>query len=121
MGKVFEEVTPEISKWIQQQHLFFVANAPLSSGGHVSCSPKGLDSLRLLGPKTVAYIDLTGSGAEISRVSDSCGYGIPKYDFAEERDTLLGWAEIKGENGLDEYRAQKNMRSIDGLPCLSPG
>ena len=35
-----------------------------ASGGHVNLSPKGLDSLRILGPNRVAYLDLTGSGVE---------------------------------------------------------
>ena len=34
------------------------------TGGHVNLSPKGHDSLRVLDPSTVAYLDLTGSGAE---------------------------------------------------------
>jgi hypothetical protein len=32
--------------------------------GHVNLSPKGLDTFRILGPTTVAYLDLTGSGIE---------------------------------------------------------
>jgi hypothetical protein len=44
--------------------MFFVASAPLDAEGHVNVSPKGLDSLRILSPTTVAYLDLTGSGVE---------------------------------------------------------
>lgn len=44
--------------------MFFVASAPLVESGHVNVSPKGLDSFRILGPTTVAYLDLTGSGVE---------------------------------------------------------
>jgi hypothetical protein len=50
--------------WIAEQHLFFVASAPSGDDGHVNLSPKGLEGLRVLGPTTVAYLDLTGSGAE---------------------------------------------------------
>lgn len=64
MGKLYEEITPELAAWVGQQHLFFVASAPLSARGHVNCSPKGLDTLRIRGPREVAYLDLTGSGAE---------------------------------------------------------
>jgi len=46
--------------------MFFVASAPLDAHGHVNISPKGLDSLRVLGEKRVAYLDLTGSGNETS-------------------------------------------------------
>jgi len=44
--------------------MFFVASAPSGADGHVNCSPKGLDTLRILGPTRVAYLDLTGSGVE---------------------------------------------------------
>lgn len=44
--------------------MFFVATAPLSRDGHVNLSPKGLDSLRVLSPREVAYLDLVGSGVE---------------------------------------------------------
>ena len=44
--------------------MFFVATAPLAADGHVNLSPKGLDTFRVLGPTTVAYLDLTGSGVE---------------------------------------------------------
>jgi hypothetical protein len=64
MGKVYEEITPELAAWIDKQHLFFVGTAPLSQNGHVNVSPKGLDTLRILGQRRVAYLDLTGSGAE---------------------------------------------------------
>jgi hypothetical protein len=41
-----------------------VATAPLSAEGHINVSPKGLDTLVILDPTTVAYLDLTGSGVE---------------------------------------------------------
>jgi hypothetical protein len=44
--------------------VFFVATAPSTPDGHVNLSPKGYDTLRVLGPNEVAYLDLTGSGAE---------------------------------------------------------
>jgi hypothetical protein len=34
-----------------------------------------------------------------------------------ERDTLLRWADSKGEEGLKNYRRDKNTRSIDGIPA----
>lgn len=179
MGTLFEEITPELADWVRQQHVFFVASAPLSDTGHVNCSPKGLDTLRIVGPRRVAYLDLTGSGAEtlahlrengrivfmfcafggppkivrfhghgrivtpdvpawaalrplfpdypgvraivdaeITRISDSCGYGVAKFDYAGEREALPRWAETKGEAGVAAYRQQKNAASIDGLPAL---
>lgn len=64
MGKIHESITPELAAWIAQQPIFFVATAPLSSQGCVNLSPKGGDSLRITTPHQVAYLDLTGSGAE---------------------------------------------------------
>lgn len=64
--KVYEAITPELHDWIRKQHLFFVASAPLAAEGHINLSPKGLDSFRVLTPRTVAYLDLVGSGNETS-------------------------------------------------------
>jgi hypothetical protein len=66
MGKVVESITPALQNFIAEQHLFFVASAPLTGEGHVNLSPKGMDSLRVLSPHRVAYIDLIGSGNETS-------------------------------------------------------
>lgn len=66
MAKFFDALSPELQDWIRQQHIFFVATAPLGAGGHVNLSPKGHDCLRVLGPNTVAYLDMTGSGNETS-------------------------------------------------------
>lgn len=63
MGKVLPALTDELTEWIGEQPMFFVATAP-DTGGHVNVSPKGHDTLRVLDPTTIAYLDLTGSGAE---------------------------------------------------------
>jgi len=177
MGKEYAGITPELAAWIKDQLLFFVGTAPLAATGHVNVSPKGLDTLRILGPQRVAYLDLTGSGAEtiahvrengrivlmfcafsgppkivrlhgkasvaaasgelgkhfpdhmgaraivdvaVTRVSDSCGYGVPKFGAPEPREALDMWTQKKGAEGLAAYRRQKNARSIDGLPALAP-
>ncbi len=59
--------------------------------------------------------------AEIDRVQTSCGYAVPLMDYVSERETLIKWAETKGENGLETYRQQKNVRSIDALPTPIEG
>lgn len=64
MGRVVDGITPHIADFIARQHVFFVATAPTGADGHVNLSPKGLDTFRVLGPREVAYLDLTGSGAE---------------------------------------------------------
>ncbi len=63
MGKVLPQITEGLRGFIERQHVFFVASAPLA-GGHVNLSPKGMDSFRVLGPTTVAYLDNVGSGNE---------------------------------------------------------
>jgi Pyridoxamine 5'-phosphate oxidase len=69
MGKVYAELDERLRQFIVRQSVYFVATAPcLSSrgeGGHVNVSPKGYrDTFAILGPRQVAYLDLTGSGAE---------------------------------------------------------
>jgi len=64
MGKRYDRITPELADWLNQQRLFFVATAPLAADGLVNCSPKGMDTFRILAPREVAYLDLTGSGIE---------------------------------------------------------
>jgi len=178
MGKVYPDISAPLGQWMEQQPVFFVATAPLGAEGHVNCSPKGGDTFRVIDPLTVAYQDLTGSGAEtlahlrengrmvvmfcsfehppkivrlhgqgevltgdhpdfatlmplfpphlgtrsivrltVSRVSDSCGYGVPLMTLQAPRQTLQTWAEKKGASGLITYRQQKNRLSIDELPA----
>jgi len=65
MGKTFDAIDEHLETWIGRQALFFVGTAPLDADGHVNVSPKGpIDSLRVMGPTTVAYLDVVGSGAE---------------------------------------------------------
>lgn len=66
MGKTFSSIHPEHEQFIRNQRIFFVGSAPLSADGHVNLSPKGYDTLRILSPNEVAYLDLTGSGNETS-------------------------------------------------------
>ncbi|MCX5043816.1 pyridoxamine 5'-phosphate oxidase family protein [Aldersonia sp. NBC_00410] len=55
---------------------------------------------------------------DVARVSDSCGYAVPRMDYVQDRDVLDLWAEKKGAEGLAEYRADRNRVSLDGLPGL---
>ncbi len=64
MGKLYQELTPELITFIKAQKMFFVGTAPLATEGHVNISPKGMDSLRVLDAHTLAYLDVTGSGVE---------------------------------------------------------
>lgn len=58
---------------------------------------------------------------KITRVSDSCGFAVPLFDYRGDRDALDKWAESKGEAKLKAYRREKNTRSIDALPGLDNG
>lgn len=55
---------------------------------------------------------------EVERIADSCGYGVPRFEFVADRPQLTDWCEKKGAEGVREYRARKNRASIDGLPGL---
>lgn len=54
--------------------------------------------------------------ADIDMVQTSCGFSVPYYAYAGERDHAEKWAANKGEAGLEAYKAEKNLKSIDGLP-----
>jgi hypothetical protein len=179
VGKIYSTIDDSVRKFIEAQPLFFVGSAPLDSDGHINVSPKGLDTLRVLGPLTIAYLDLTGSGietvshlkengrivlmfccfqgppkifrlygrgkviepeqmefpglaahfpeqegtraiilVEVSRIADSCGFGVPLLKYEGQRPQLSAWAPKLGPAGLEKYRREKNSRSIDRIPGL---
>jgi hypothetical protein len=55
---------------------------------------------------------------DISRITDSCGFGVPLYQYQGERDQMILWAQRKSDDALRAYQQEKNARSIDGLPGL---
>jgi hypothetical protein len=179
MGRTLTEITPDTAEWIGRQHMFFVATAPLSNEGFINCSPKGLDTFRILGPREAIYLDLTGSGVEtiahlrengrivlmfcafegapkilrlhgrgtvhaagtqryenwkslfpeipgsraiihveVTRVADSCGFGVPHYEYKGDRQSLIDLAVKKGPAAILAYQAEKNAQSLNGLPGL---
>jgi hypothetical protein len=189
MGKVFDGIDDRLAEWIAAQTLFFVASAPLAAEGHVNVSPKGpIGTLRVLDERTIAYLDVVGSGAEtiahlrengrvvimlcafsgpprivrlhgrgevilaederfdalaqrcafeepgvaaarrsiilthVTRVADSCGYGVPLMSFEGLRPHADAWAEKKvrvgGTEALRDYQREKNGTSLDGLAAV---
>jgi len=56
---------------------------------------------------------------EVTRIADSCGFGVPLMDFAGQRPTLVQWAARKTADGIVDYQAVHNAESIDGLPGLA--
>lgn len=82
--------------------------------------PRGFDDPG--GPEARRAIIVVG----LTRIADSCGYGVPRMHHEGQRDHLPKWAASKlrsgGEEALAEYRRRNNVRSIDGLPALDlPG
>jgi hypothetical protein len=181
MSTVYDQLDEKLIAFIRRQKLFFVATAPLSAEGGVNVSPKGYDSLAIIDNRTVAYVDLGGSGIEthahirengritlmfcafegpanilrlhgrgetcsfdepgfadrmklfpaferargvitihIHRVADSCGWGVPLFDYKGDRDQLQRWVLARPHEEWEARRHEANAVSIDGLPGLSP-
>ena len=49
-------------------------------------------------------------------VQTSCGYGVPLFEYQEERPQMDAWAAAKGVEGIEDYWREKNQNSLDGLP-----
>lgn len=62
MGKQLDSLTPSLQQFIESQPIFFVGTS--RKEGKVNVSPKGMDTLRVLGPNKVIWLNLTGSGNE---------------------------------------------------------
>ena len=62
MAKQFEQITNTLQSFIERQKIFFVGTA--GANGRVNVSPKGMDSLRVIGPNRVMWLSVTGSGNE---------------------------------------------------------
>jgi len=63
MAEFYSELNESLRKFIEEQKIFFTATAPCSEG-RINLSPKGMDTFRCIDNRTVAYLDLTGSGNE---------------------------------------------------------
>jgi hypothetical protein len=56
---------------------------------------------------------------EAERISDSCGFGVPRYGLQGERTELVDWTSRKSDADLRAYQRSKNRESIDGLPAVT--
>jgi hypothetical protein len=87
--------------------------------GHGRALPRGTPEYQAL--LATAYNNQEPPGArqiirlQVDLVQTSCGYGVPLFDFKQERPTLRRWAENKGEDGVTAYRRERNVFSIDGF------
>ena len=57
---------------------------------------------------------------DVARVSDSCGYAVPRMDLVEERETLDRVWRSRDDERIARYHAERNATSLDGLPGLAP-
>jgi hypothetical protein len=116
MGKQFAELDDDLRAFVSRQHVFFVATAPLAADGHLNVSPKGLDTFRVLGPTTVAYLDLTGSGVEtIAHLRENGRITIMFCAF-EGRPRIL---RLYGRGRCVEPRDAEWASVSGGFPALS--
>lgn len=175
MAQRYRELSDTHIQFISKQKIFFVGTATADS--RINISPKGMDSLRVLGPRRVVWLNVTGSGNETSAhvqhdprmtvmfcafdgpplilrlygtakvvhprdpewrelcslfpplpgarqvfdvtidlVQTSCGMAVPYLSYTGDRELLNEWAAKKGEEGLRQYREEKNQVSLDGIP-----
>src|SRR5258706_12030964 len=78
---------------------------------------EGFDALRALFPALPGVRSIVR--VSVDRVATSCGTGVPRMDFREERPQMVEWCEKLGPEGLRDYRRKKNRESLDGLPGLA--
>jgi len=62
VGHKLAKLNSRLTEFIEKQRVFFVATA--AADGRVNVSPKGMDTLRVLGDNRVIWLNLTGSGNE---------------------------------------------------------
>ena len=125
MGKVYEQLDDSLIGFIERQHVFFVGTAPTSPEGHLNLSPKGLDTFRILGPKSVAYLDLTGSGIEtVAHLRENGRLTIMFCAFEGRPATLRrtaipgsGNGEAPGRGGRPQSRAGRLPEDGAGHPA----
>ncbi|MEZ0368405.1 MAG: pyridoxamine 5'-phosphate oxidase family protein [Candidatus Sericytochromatia bacterium] len=127
MGKFLTLLNQELMDFIRRQPMFFVASAP-GAEGRVNVSPKGLDTLRILGPDSVAYLDLSGSGNETAaHIRDNGRLTLMFCSFGETPLILRlygrGWVVIQDDSRWDEligaFEPMAGQRQIIGLAIES--
>jgi hypothetical protein len=130
MAKQFDAIADDHRAFIEAQHMFFCGSA--APDGRVNISPKGMDSLRVIGPNRIIWRNLTGSGNEtvghllrLNRMTLMwCGFEarpmiMRAYGTAttlHPRDVLAKWADHKGQHGIETYWDERNRATIDGMP-----
>ncbi len=121
MGKVFDEIGDDVAAFIREQQMFFVGTAPLAGDGLLNLSPKGLDTFRILGSRSVAYLDLTGSGIETVAHLKENGRIVFMFCGFEGRPRTLrlhGTGEVlePGDSAFDSLRGR--FPELPGTRCI---
>lgn len=52
---------------------------------------------------------------DVDLVQSSCGFAVPYYEYKEQRNTLLRWAENKGRDAVLDYQRERNRVSLNGF------
>jgi hypothetical protein len=115
MAKFYTELDNSLRRFIAEQKIFFTASAP--NDGRVNLSPKGMDSFRCLDDKTVAYLDLTGSGNETAaHIFENGRLTIMFCSFTEKPLILrlYGRGRVVRKNDEDWNRLYSNFTPIVG-------
>ena len=115
MAKFYTELDNSLRRFIAEQKIFFTASAP--NDGRVNLSPKGMDSFRCLDHKTVAYLDLTGSGNETAaHIFENGRLTIMFCSFTEKPLILrlYGRGRVILKNDEDWNRLYSNFTPIIG-------
>jgi hypothetical protein len=108
MGKFTNSIAPQHRAFIEAQHIFFTATAPLSANGRVNLSPKGLNAFRVLDENTVGYMDIISSGNETSAHTRENGRITFMFCSFDEKPSILrlygtGRAVLPGTPDWDRY------------------
>ncbi len=101
MADRFESLSDELSTWIAEQHVYFVATA--AQDGRVNLSPKGQNSLKVLSPNKILWLNLTGSGNETAaHLSDTNRMTIMWCAFDRQPRILRVYGTAKTIHPRDE-------------------
>lgn len=99
MAKQYEALLPEQVEFIEEQAVFFVATA--AAEARINLSPKGMDSLVVQDPRTLLWLNLTGSGNETAA-----------HVLADGRMTLM-WCSFAGKPGILRVYGQARVFHVD--------
>lgn len=82
---------------------------PSGSGAYTGLIASAYDGQEPPGARQIIALD-------VESVQTSCGFSVPVMEFREDRDTLIKWAERKGDEGIRTYWRERNVATIDGFP-----